>query len=93
MTNEEKKQNLIKCRRAYVDRGAKLVEITHLDGSKSGIANPSAIKAVMDALKAAAAEKIELCLNSASSPCIVRAADGGDKFTYMILPVRLRAGD
>ena len=47
----------------------------------------------MDALKAAAAEKIELCLNSASSPCIVRAADGSDKFTYMILPVRLRAGD
>ena len=48
---------------------------------------------LMDALKAAAAEKIELCLNSASSPCIVRAADGSDKFTYMILPVRLRAGD
>ena len=59
MTNEEKKQNLIKCRRAYVDRGAKLVEITHLDGSKSGIANPSAIKAVMDALKVELDTQIE----------------------------------
>ncbi len=48
---------------------------------------------LMDALKAAAAEKLDLCLNSASSPCILRAADGGEKFTYMILPVRLRAGD
>lgn len=48
---------------------------------------------LMDALKAAAAEKIELCLNSASSPCIIRASDGSDKFTYMILPVRLRAGE
>ena len=48
---------------------------------------------LMDALKAAAADKLQLCLNSASSPCIVRAEDGGDSFTYMILPVRLRAGD
>ncbi|HAJ65172.1 MAG TPA: DNA polymerase III subunit beta, partial [Clostridiales bacterium] len=48
---------------------------------------------LMDALKAAGADRLDLCLNSASSPCIVRAADGSDKFTYMILPVRLRAGD
>lgn len=51
MTNNEMKENLMRCRRAYAERGAKLVEITHLDGKKSGIANPKAIKAVMDALK------------------------------------------
>lgn len=51
MTNNEMKENLMRCRRAYAKRGAKLVEITHLDGKKSGIANPKAIKAVMDALK------------------------------------------
>ena len=28
-----------------------------------------------------------------SSPCVIRAADGGDEFTYMILPVRLKAGE
>lgn len=48
---------------------------------------------LMDALKAAGKDELELCLNSASSPCIMRAADGSEEFTYMILPVRLRAGD
>ena len=63
------------------------------EGSGEGLEIGFNDRYLMDALKAAAAEKIELCLNSASSPCIVRAADGSDKFTYMILPVRLRAGD
>ncbi len=48
---------------------------------------------LMDALKAAAKDELHLCLNTASSPCILTAADGSDNFTYMILPVRLRAGD
>ena len=59
MTNNEKKANLIRCRRAYAERGAKLVEITHLDGRKSGIANPKAVKAVMDALKVELDRQIE----------------------------------
>ena len=44
-----------------------------------------------DALKAAAKEELNVCLNSAASPCIITAADGSDNFTYMILPVRLHA--
>ena len=59
MTNDEKRKNLIRCRRAYAERGAKLVEITHLDGRKSGIANPKAVKAVMDALKVELDRQIE----------------------------------
>ena len=59
MTNNEKKENLIRCRRAYAERGAKLIEVTHLDGRKSGIANPKAIKAVMDALKVELDRQIE----------------------------------
>ena len=47
---QEKKEKLIRCRRAYAERGAKLIEVTHLDGRKSGIANPKAVKAVMDAI-------------------------------------------
>ena len=47
---------------------------------------------LMDALKASGKEKLLVCFNTASSPCIIRAADGSDAFTYMILPVRLRAG-
>ena len=47
---------------------------------------------LMDALKAAAKEELFVCLNTASSPCVITAADGSEDFTYMILPVRLRAG-
>ena len=47
---------------------------------------------LMDALKAAGKDELFLCLNTASSPCVIKAADGSEEFTYMILPVRLRAG-
>jgi hypothetical protein len=33
-----------------------------------------------------------LHLNTGTAPCILKAADGSDSFVYMILPVRLRAG-
>ena len=56
MTTKEK---LIECRRAYAERGAKFIEITHLDGRKSAIANPKAIKAAMDALKVELDRQIE----------------------------------
>ena len=44
-----------------------------------------------DALKAAGKDELHVCLNTASSPCIIKAADGSDTFTYMVLPVRLHA--
>ena len=44
---------------------------------------------LLDALKAAEKEEIMICLNTSSSPCIIKAADGSENFTYMILPVRL----
>ena len=44
-----------------------------------------------DALKAASCDELLLCLNTPSSPCIIKAADGSSNFTYMILPVRLHA--
>lgn len=47
---------------------------------------------LMDALKAAGKEELFVCINTASSPCVIKAADGSEEFTYMILPVRLRAG-
>lgn len=48
---------------------------------------------MMDALKNAPADEITLCMSSGSTPCVIVPADGSDKFTYMILPVRLRAGE
>ena len=48
---------------------------------------------LMDALKAAGTDKLHICLNTAASPSVIEAADGSKAFTYMILPVRLRAGE
>ena len=44
-----------------------------------------------DALKAASSDELLICLNTPSSPCIIKAADGSRNFEYMILPVRLHA--
>ena len=45
---------------------------------------------LLDALKAAPADDIKLCLTGAEKPCvIVPAEEGDDSFTYMVLPVRL----
>ena len=63
------------------------------EGSGEGLEIGFNDRYLMDALKASAKDELNICLNTASSPCIISAADGSDNFTYMILPVRLRAGD
>ena len=50
-------------------------------------------KYLRDALRAAPAKELCVCINTGSSPCVIKAADGGDGFVYMILPVRLKAGE
>ena len=49
-------------------------------------------KYILDALKAAPASSVNLCLNGPVSPCIITPSDGSENFVYMVLPVRLRAG-
>jgi len=46
---------------------------------------------ILDALKAAPADNVNLELNSGVTPCIVSPADDSNNFLYMILPVRLKA--
>ncbi len=48
---------------------------------------------LLDALKNAPADKVLLCMNTGSTPCVIKPADEEEqeKFLYMILPVRLRA--
>lgn len=46
-----------------------------------------------EALRAAPADELRVCINTGSSPCVFMPADGGDAFAYMILPVRLKAGE
>lgn len=47
----DKIEMLKNCRKAYDTLGVKLIELTHQDGRKSGIANDEAIKKVMATLK------------------------------------------
>lgn len=47
---------------------------------------------LLDALKNAPADTLKLCFNNASSPCVIKPVDDGGSFSYMVLPVRLKAG-
>lgn len=48
---------------------------------------------LLDALKAAPADTLKILLTSGISPCVIAPAEGVENFLYMILPVRLKAGD
>lgn len=49
---------------------------------------------LMDAVKAAPASRVRLELNTSTSPCLILPSKGEtDNFLYMVLPVRLRAGE
>ena len=49
---------------------------------------------LMDAVKAAPAQRVRLELNTPTSPCLILPLEGErDNFLYMVLPVRLRAGE
>ena len=46
---------------------------------------------LLDALKAAPADEVCVCLNTGASPCVITPAEGEQNFLYMVLPVRLKA--
>ena len=48
---------------------------------------------LMDALKAAPAEKVRLELTSGVAPCVILPAEGEENFLYMVLPVRLKVSE
>ena len=49
---------------------------------------------LLDAVKAAPASRVRLELNTPTSPCLILPLEGEkDNFLYMVLPVRLRAGE
>ena len=71
----------------------KAEDVCFCDGTAEGMTIGFNDRYFMDALKASGKDKLQICLNTPSSPAIIRAADGTENFTYMILPVRLKAGD
>lgn len=48
---------------------------------------------LLDALRAAPTDEIRIGFNTASSPAVMMPGDESDSFAYMILPVRLKAGE
>lgn len=48
---------------------------------------------LMEALKAAPADRVRIELQSGVSPCVILPIDGTERFIYMVLPVRLKAGE
>lgn len=64
-----------------------------VEGSGNGLEIGFNNRYLIDALKAAPSEKLKICVNNSSSPCIFQPGDDSDNFTYMVLPVRLKAGE
>ena len=60
-----------------------------LSGDGGGLEIGFNNKYLMDALKAAPADKVRLEL----SPCVILPTEGEENFLYMVLPVRLKAGE
>lgn len=60
-------------------------------GSGNGLEIGFNNRYLLDAFRAAPADKLKVCLNTNSSPCVLLPVDGSNKFLYMILPVRLKA--
>lgn len=64
-----------------------------LEGDGKGLEIGFNNKYLMDALRAAPADRVKLELNTGVSPCVILPQEGEENFLYMVLPVRLRAGE
>ena len=64
-----------------------------LSGDGGGLEIGFNNKYLMDALKAAPADKVRLELTTGVSPCVILPTEGEENFLYMVLPVRLKSAD
>ena len=64
-----------------------------LSGDGGGLEIGFNNKYLMDTLKAAPADKVRLELTTGVSPCVILPTEGEENFLYMVLPVRLKAGE
>lgn len=64
-----------------------------IQGSGNGLEIGFNNKYLMDALKAAPADKVRLEMTTGVAPCVIFPSEGEENFIYMVLPVRLKAGD
>jgi len=64
-----------------------------IDGDGKGLEIGFNNRYLMDALKAAPAERVRLEMTSGVAPCVILPAEGEQNFIYMVLPVRLKANE
>lgn len=64
-----------------------------IDGNGGGLEIGFNNRFLLDALRAAPADRVKLELSSGVSPCVILPAEGEENFLYMVLPVRLKAGE
>ena len=64
-----------------------------IQGSGGGLEIGFNNRYLMDALKAAPADRVRLELSSGVSPCVILPTEGEENFLYLVLPVRLKAGE
>lgn len=70
----------------------KAEDVCAVEGCGNGLEIGFNNRYLLDAVKVAPADKLRLCFNTGSTPCIIKPAeDDNESFLYMILPVRLRA--
>ena len=63
-----------------------------IEGTSPGIEIGFNYRYILDALRFCPDEKIVLSLKGSLSPCVMRPLEG-DKFLYLVLPVRLKSGE
>ena len=68
-------------------------DVCPISGDGKGLEIGFNNKYLMDALKAAPADKVRLELTTGVSPCVILPTEGEENFLYMVLPVRLKAGE
>jgi len=69
-------------------------DVCPVDGDGKGLEIGFNNRFLMDAVKAAPASRVRLELNTPTSPCLLLPVKGEENnFLYMVLPVRLKAGE
>lgn len=68
-------------------------DVCPIDGDGGGLEIGFNNKYLMDALKAVPADTVRLELTTGVAPCVILPTDDSGKFIYMVLPVRLKAGE
>lgn len=71
----------------------KATDECEIDGSGEGMEIGFNNRYVLDALRAAPVDELNVMISSGVSPCVLTPADGSDGFVYLILPVRIKSED